>query len=62
MDTPDNDTGFSLGLGIRALINPSLELGAQLTHTDIYSNDSQTFAASASLAYKWTIFFSARSQ
>jgi len=43
----DNDTGFSLGLGIRALINPSLELGAQLTHTDIYSNDSQTFAASA---------------
>ena len=43
----ENDTGFSLGLGIRALVIPSLELGAQLTHTDIYSNDSQTFAASA---------------
>lgn len=43
----DNDTGFTVGLGIRALVNPSLELGAQLTHVDIYSNDSQSLTASA---------------
>ena len=43
----DNDTGFSLGLGIRALINPSLELGAQLTHIDIYYDDRQNLAATA---------------
>ena len=42
----DDDTGYSLGVGVRWLINPAWEFGAGLTHVDIFDTDDQIVDAS----------------
>ena len=37
----------SIGIGIRALVNPSWELAAGITHVDVFDDDDQTFSGSA---------------
>ena len=41
----DDDTGYSLGVGIRWLINPAWEFGAGFTHVEIFDADDQVFDA-----------------
>ena len=41
----DNDTGYSIGVGVRWLINPAWELGGRFQHTEIFDDDEQTFDA-----------------
>ncbi len=38
----DDDTGYSIGLGVRALLNPSLELTAGVQHVDIFGGSDQS--------------------
>jgi len=40
----EDDTGYSVGIGIRALLNPSWELEAGITHVDVFDDDDQTFS------------------
>ena len=46
-----DDSGYSIGLGLRALLNPSWELSAGITHVDIGDSDEQTVGA----AIRWHI-------
>jgi hypothetical protein len=41
----DDDTGYSLGVGVRWLINPAWEFGAGITHVDIFDTDDQSVNA-----------------
>ena len=41
----DDDTGYSIGVGIRWLINPAWELGAGIQHVDIFDGDDQSVSA-----------------
>lgn len=41
----DDDTGYSVGVGIRWLINPAWEFGAGVTHVDIFDTDDQSVNA-----------------
>jgi len=41
----DDDTGYSIGVGVRWLINPAWELGAGVQHVDIFDTDDQSVAA-----------------
>jgi len=42
----DDDTGYSIGIGIRALLSPSWELGVGVQHVDIFDGDDQSIAGS----------------
>lgn len=42
----DDDTGYSIGVGVRWLINPAWEFGGGLRHIDIFDGDEQTLGAS----------------
>ena len=41
----DDDTGYSIGVGVRWLINPAWEFGAGVRHVDIFDGDEQTVGA-----------------
>jgi hypothetical protein len=41
-----DETGYSIGLGLRALVSPSWELGVGVTHVDIDDEDEQTVSGS----------------
>ena len=41
----DDDTGYSIGVGVRWLINPAWEFGAGLRHVEIFDGDEQTVGA-----------------
>ncbi len=41
----DDDTGYSIGVGVRWLINPAWELGGGITHLDIFDTDDQSVNA-----------------
>ena len=41
----DDDTGYSIGVGVRWLINPAWEFGAGIRHVDIFDDDEQTVGA-----------------
>ena len=41
----DDDTGYSIGIGVRWLINPAWEFGAGFRHLEIFDDDEQTVAA-----------------
>jgi hypothetical protein len=41
----DDDTGYSIGVGVRWLINPAWEFGAGFQHIDIFDGDEQTVGA-----------------
>jgi hypothetical protein len=41
----DDDTGFSIGVGVRWLINPAWEFGAGFQHVEIFDGDEQTVGA-----------------
>ena len=43
----DDDTGYSIGLGIRALPNPSWELSAGVRHVAIFSGSEQSVLGEA---------------
>lgn len=43
----EEDTGYSLGLGLRALVIPQLELSASIDYSDIYDDDSTSFGFNA---------------
>ena len=47
----DDDTGYSIGVGVRALPSPSLELGAIFRHVDIFDSDEQSIG----LNVRWHI-------
>jgi hypothetical protein len=40
----DDDTGWSLGVGIRALPNPAWEFGAGIQHVEIFDSDDDVFS------------------
>ena len=40
----DDDTGYSIGFGVRALLSPAWELGAVIQHVDIFGGDEQSIA------------------
>jgi hypothetical protein len=42
----DDDTGYSIGLGIRALVHPNWELSAGIQHVEIFDDSDQTFGGS----------------
>jgi hypothetical protein len=42
----DDDTGYSIGVGVRALLNPAWELGGGLQHVDIFDDDDQSLYGS----------------
>ena len=42
----DDDSGYGIGLGIRALVNPSVELTVGLQHVDIGDDDEQSVSGS----------------
>jgi hypothetical protein len=42
----DDDVGYSIGLGIRALLSPSWELSVGVQHIDIFNDDDQSIAGS----------------
>jgi hypothetical protein len=42
----DDDTGYSIGVGVRALLNPSLELAGGVQHVDIFGSDDQSISGS----------------
>ena len=41
----DDDTGYSIGVGVRWLINPAWEFGAGVRHVDIFDGDDQSVGA-----------------
>ena len=41
----DDDTGYSIGIGVRWLINPAWEFGAGFQHVEIFDGDDQTVGA-----------------
>lgn len=41
----DDDTGYSVGVGVRWLIDPAWEFGAGFKHIDIFDGDEQTVGA-----------------
>lgn len=41
----DDDTGYSIGIGLRALLSPAWELGVGVQHVDIFDGDEQTISA-----------------
>ncbi len=41
----DDDTGYSIGVGLRWLIDPAWEFGAGVRHVDIFDGDEQTVGA-----------------
>jgi opacity protein-like surface antigen len=43
----DDDTGWSAGLGVRALVTPSVELSGGLSYVDIYDDGSTSFSVEA---------------
>lgn len=43
----EDDTGYSIGVGVRWLVQPAFELGFGLNHVDIFDGDEQFFSASA---------------
>lgn len=45
-DFSDDDTGWTAGIGLRALVNPSLEMGLGVQHVDIFDGDEQSLAGS----------------
>jgi hypothetical protein len=44
--TTIDDSGYSIGIGIRALVSPSWELAVGITHVDIGDDDDQTVGGS----------------
>ncbi len=42
----DDDTGYSIGIGIRALVHPKWELSAGVQHVDIFDDDDQSVSGS----------------
>lgn len=42
----DDDTGYSIGVGVRALLKPAWELGGGLQHVDIFDGDDQSLYGS----------------
>jgi len=42
----DDDTGYTIGVGIRALVHPRWELSAGVSYVDIFDDDDQSFGGS----------------
>ncbi|KPK55825.1 MAG: hypothetical protein AMS22_03140 [Thiotrichales bacterium SG8_50] len=42
----DDDTGYTIGVGIRALVHPRWELSAGVQHVEIFDDDDQSFGGS----------------